>query len=41
MALIYLTIPELTPPHNPLSEVMGTSKNFLGVTACFFLWRKV
>lgn len=41
IALTYLTIPELTPPQRPLSEVTGTRSHFLGVKVCFFFWRKV
>ena len=37
IALTSLTILELTPPHNPLSDVIGTKSHFLGVDAtCFF-----
>ena len=41
MFLIYRTMLELVPPQSPLSEVMGTNKDFLTAIGVFFLWRKV
>ena len=39
ISFIYLTILELTPPQRPLSEVIGTIKNFFAVKFIFFLAR--
>lgn len=36
IAFISRTILELVPPHNPLSVVRGTNKDFLTATCVFF-----
>jgi len=40
-AFTYLIIEEFVPPHNPLSVVIGTSKNFFGVMLPFFFCKYV